>query len=87
MGLNPNQDFSQRIQVLLEEVRRRERAKAHLWRIRSRSTWMKLSDAPSQYFFKLVQAKRIEESIGKLALADGRITEDEYKILQGVHSH
>lgn len=45
---------------------------------------MRTNDAPSQYFFKLVQAKLIHESIKKLLLEDGQIAEDESEILQGV---
>lgn len=48
---------------------------------------MKIGDAPSQYFFKLVQAKRIRETIKNLALPNGRITQDEFEILHGVYTH
>lgn len=40
---------------------------------------MKIGDALSQYFFKLVMAKRIKESIKLLTLPDGRVTKDERK--------
>lgn len=69
------------------EVRRIERMNAHLWHIRSRSTWFKIGDAPRCYFFILVTTKRIRETIKKLALPDGRITKDENEILHGVFSH
>lgn len=42
---------------------------------------MKLGDAPNQYFFRLVQAKRIRETIKILTTPDGGSTEDEGEIL------
>lgn len=59
----------------------------HLWHIHSKSTWFKIGDAPNHYFFMLVIAKRIWETIKKLALPNGRIIEDEYEILHGFYSH
>lgn len=61
--------------------------KAHLWHIRSRSTWFKIEDAPRSYFFMLVTTKRICEIIKKLVLDDGRVIEDESKILHGIYNH
>lgn len=58
-----------------------------MWRNRSRLVWLKLGDASSNYFFKLVTAKRIRESIKTLALSDGRLTEDKSEILIRVYDH
>lgn len=55
-----------------------------MWRIRSRSHWEKLGDAPSTYFFQLVVVKRMREMIKVLVLPNGRVTEDEQEILQEV---
>lgn len=63
------------------EVRRCECANATMWRIRSKSKWMKIGDAPYQYFLKLIQAKRIQESIKVLLTSNGRFTKDENEIL------
>lgn len=52
---SPNPDLIQRLNIIEVEVRRRERMQAHLWRICSRSTWIKICSA---YFFQLVIAKR-----------------------------
>lgn len=72
---------------LESKVRKRERRSAHLWQIRSRSTQLKIGDPPSQYFFKLVTPKWIQESIKKLAMHDRRIMEDELEILARVFTH
>lgn len=77
----------QRLRDLEMEIRRRERMNAHLWHLHSKSTWFKIGDAPNKYFFMLVTAKRIRETIKKLALADGWIMEDKNEILHGVFTH
>lgn len=86
-SLNPDLEHIARMKALEVEVRRRERQSVHLWHIRSHSTWVKIGDAPNQYLFKLVTAKRIGESIKILALPDGRIIEDENDIMYGVYAH
>lgn len=48
---------------------------------------MKIGDAPSQYFFKLMQAKRIIEAIRVLRTLDGRTTEDKEEIFGEVFNH
>lgn len=76
-----------RLHELERKVRRREQLSVNLWRLRSCSIWLKIGDAPSQYFFHLVKAKRIRESIKILAPPNGSLMEDEDMILQGVHAH
>lgn len=49
--------------------------------------WLKLGNVPNQYFFQLVKAKRIWESIKTLALLDGSITKDKSESLLEIHSH
>lgn len=56
---------------LEDEVRKRERYLTNPWRICSKATSLKIGDAPMTYFFKLVHAKRIHESIKKLMFSDG----------------
>lgn len=70
----PEADLIQKLTKLEDEVHRREILSTHLWRLRSHSTWLKIGDAPSHYFFKLIAAKRISEMIKVLALSDGRLT-------------
>lgn len=56
-------------------------------RVKSWSTWFKVGDATSPYFFNVVTPKRICESIKGLALPDESIMEDEGEILEGVFAH
>lgn len=85
--LDPNDEQVHHLRSLDKEVRRRERLSAHLWRIKSKSTWMKIGDAPNKCFFLLVTTKRICESIKTLALVDKRLIEDKTKILEGVYAY
>lgn len=80
-------DLILRMKVLETEVHRMERLQTHLWRLRSNSTWVKIGDAPTAYFFMLVKAKCIRETVKALARANGSITEDEQELLSGVHTH
>lgn len=59
----------------------------NLWKIHSRSIWLKIGNALSQYFFKLVQAKRIGETMKKLMLSGIKITSDKVEIPHGVYTH
>lgn len=52
----------------------------------SRSCWLKLGDAPSSNFFKLVQDKWAWETIKALALLDGRFNEDKGETLLGIQN-
>lgn len=87
IGSNPNAAQVQHLVDLEGEVHRWECANATLQQIRSKSSWMKIGDSPSQYFFKLVQAKRIQESIKILSTLDGGSTKDKEEILRGVYNH
>lgn len=70
---------------LTQEMQRRERQNAILWRVRNKSKWMKLGDAPSSYFFKLMQAKCARETLKASALPEGGVIEDEQEIVQEVY--
>lgn len=68
VSIIPKVTLIQQLKDLEDEVCRRERLSANHWHLRSHSLWLKLGDAPSNYFFKLVTAKCIRESIKVLAL-------------------
>lgn len=56
---------------LTNEVQHKERQNAVMWRVQSRSRWMKLGDVPSSYFFHLVMVKCARETIKILELPKG----------------
>lgn len=58
-----------------------------MWRIRCKTTWFKLGDAPNQYFLKLLQEKIIRETIKVLSILGGGVIEDEEEILRLVFLH
>lgn len=87
IGPKPDPIAIQQLVRLEDKVQRRDHTKANLWRICCKATWMQLGDAPSQYFFKLLRAKKICETIKILKTPNGRSIEDEDKILQGVLDH
>lgn len=49
----PDPEIVHQFSKLENEVRHREREKPNLWHICYKAKWMKLGDAPTQYFYKL----------------------------------
>lgn len=59
----PTLDIIMHMKALEEEVCWHERLSTNLWHIRSFSTWLKIGDAPSQYFLCLSKPRGFENPL------------------------
>ncbi|KAL3687495.1 hypothetical protein R1sor_013804 [Riccia sorocarpa] len=70
------------MEELEDQIKTLERAQEATWRRWSRTRWIKEGEMPSKFFFSLLKAKRVRESITMLKTEDGRQLEKEEDIIK-----
>ncbi|KAL2645011.1 hypothetical protein R1flu_012598 [Riccia fluitans] len=60
---------------------------ADKWRRNSQQRWIRVGDAPSKFFFTLLNAKHSNEEIGVLTTKDGNIVEEQSGIMAELHKY
>lgn len=84
LEMHPDQVHIRQLLELKNEVRKKEREWAVFWRIRCKSMWMTIDDAPIAYFFRLIKAKRIKEAIKTLIILGKGVVHDKDTIIQEI---
>lgn len=84
VGRNPSTDNINKLRVVDNEIREREKQDANKARKNSRVRWLQMGEAPSKYFFNQLKAKHAWENIRSLKLDNGECTANEEQILEEI---
>ncbi|KAL3675644.1 hypothetical protein R1sor_025592 [Riccia sorocarpa] len=74
-------DQMARLTWIQDKVRKEEQDETRSWRIRSKDRWLREGEAPSRYFFAQMKSKFTRETMDRLELQDGNVTNDRKSIL------